>query len=113
MKTSKLALLTAALTTSLLLTSCSSLDLEPIQPYVKIGANWKFEEQRIYDTQNGRIDNPFDARIEIGVMAGPWAVGLTHTSSYNTNWPFNNYYEYHQTGVFVDYIWLIDFNAFK
>jgi len=83
------------------LTSCAST-----QPYLKIGAGYKFEETKIYWQNKGASTNsnhPISARFELGIEQENITYGISHHSQWLEGWPVNSNGEYSKTEVFADY----------
>ena len=88
----------------ILLTGCSAIK----QPYVKIGAGYKFTETKVEFVTNGKrtlSNDPISARIEVGANCVMTNVtcGVTHRSQWFSGAPFNSDKEYGVTEFFVEY----------
>lgn len=88
-----------AILTVLTISSCANH-----VPYVKVGAGYKFKEADI-TWNDGNVNHPISARIELGVENGPWSYGYSHHSQWFTGWPVDNGLEYSKDEVFIDYKW--------
>jgi len=88
----------------ILLTGCSS------NPYLKVGAGYKFNEAKISHTNDygvkQKFDDPISSRIELGLSECVFkniSCGATHRSQWFSGAPFNNDKEYAVTEFFIDY----------
>jgi major membrane immunogen (membrane-anchored lipoprotein) len=97
---------TTLLFAAILLTGCSSMS----DPYLKIGAGYKFYENKITHTYadgtKQSFDDPISARVELGFvkcMVENVSCGATHRSQWFSGAPFNDDKEYGVTEVFIDY----------
>lgn len=89
---------------AILLTGCSAIK----QPYVKIGAGYKFAETNVVFKVDGKLksaDDPISARVEIGAncIIENVTCGVTHRSQWFSSAPFNDNKEYSVTEFFIEY----------
>ena len=97
---------TTMLLTVILLTGCSTIS----DPYFKVGAGYKFAENKITrnyaDGTKQAFNDPISARFELGLMECTMvnvSCGVTHRSQWFSGAPFNNKKEYAVTEFFIDY----------
>jgi hypothetical protein len=89
---------------ALLLTGCSAIQ----DPYLKVGAGYKFAETNVAFLVNGKrvvADDPISARVELGAncIIENVTCGVTHRSQWFSGAPFNNDKEYSVTEFFAEY----------
>lgn len=105
----QIAIWVAAVIASALLMFSPSAKADCDEIYLKVGAGYKFDEQKEIRLQqdSGKVyeiaNSPYSARFETGVECGNLTYGISHHSQWATGIPFNDTGEYYKTEFFIDY----------
>lgn len=77
--------------------------VQAAEPYVYVGAGYKFIEAQYYvGAEKLSFGSPWSAIFELGVKTdGGWRFGMKHDSQWFSGAPFNDDLEYHKTELFI------------